>query len=454
MHHALRVVPLLLATAAFATVRDELAPILDLSPMDTVARIRSAGETSIELELRSPQGARVQTLSVSTTSHSRILSAAREEGVFDSAKSEASAPTPPTPNSTDPDQTAGNRALFNRMQGSMGAGVIYWTVGFGLQPNSSSAALGLILMGYPASYFGHFMYSRDKEWTEAHVAGTNYVSSNLYFTSLLGLGFLGGSDENSWRLASFVSAAAYPVGIGVGYKYGQRLRDNPGRIYLCQALANQGAFTGALLPPTLISSDDMEASDARNLVRLSVLTSIGGEIGGHILGNRLFQGEHIPGGVGLGVSTLANLGLATSVEFVLDGDTDPRGVMGVLLVGNTLGTVAGLKFLPERRDTRERSLYISGGTSLGILGGFGMFLLSEPDDPSVKDVYTWPLLGAWAGYGIATAISTKMVEPARGKKAATNRSPIGDIAFSPLVIPVPDDGKTRWVWPGLTISLL
>lgn len=447
----------ILASASFASLRDELSPVIDLTPSDTIGRIHPLDESSIELELRSPEGRRTRTLSVSSSLRARILSAAQAEGVtIDSTASGTAAP-PAVPNPTVAlDLQSKNRALFNRVQGGFGAGVIYWTVGFGLRPSDPSSATGLVLLGYPASYLGHFLYSRDREWSDAHVVGANYLSTNMYLTTLFALPFLIEPDkEETWRTATFLAAAAYPIGIQLGYNYGEKRRSNPGRVQLSQSLANQGAFTGALILPTLIADHDMGEDNARNMMRLSALGCVGGEVGGHVLGERLFPGERIPEGLGLGVSTLANLGLATSVELVLETDIDdnPRTFLGILLAGNTIGAVAGLKLLPARRDTRERALYISGGTALGVVGGLGLLMLNSPDDATPKEFYRWPLLGAWAGYAVSTMITKDMVEPKQTAKTSSRRSPFGDFSVSPLVVPVPENGNTRWVWPGLTLSL-
>lgn len=443
---------LLIASSAFASVRDDLSLLVDLSPSDTVAGVRRSDDTTLAIVIRSPSGPRTRTLSVSSGMRDRLVSSARAEGLLDTATAPASAP-PAT--RVDDDQTR-NRAMFNRVQGAMGAGVFYWTVGFGMQPSSASTSTGLVLLGYPASYLGHFLYSRDREWTEAHLAGTNYLSSNFYYSTLLALPFLTEFEqEESWRTATFASAVAYPVGLHLGYKYGERHRDDPGRVYLAQSLANQGAFAGALLLPTLLADHDMGEENARSLLKLSTIGCIGGEVGGHALGERLFRGEPVPGGLGLGVSTLANLSLASSVELILDpdGDANMHVFFGSLLAGNTIGTAIALKTLPQRRDTRERSIYISAGTALGVLGGFGLFLLTDPTSTSLREVYTWPLLGAWAGYGITTVVTRGMVEPPHAKRAAPGRGPIGDIAFAPVVVPVPSERSTRWIWPGMTLTL-
>jgi hypothetical protein len=329
------------------------------------------------------------------------------------------------------------------------------TVGLGIQPTSGSVMTGLVLLGYPASYLGHYIYSKDKEWTDAHLAGTTYASNTMYASALVGTGFLLGLDEpDSWRIAAFSGALAYPVGLGLGYRYGERHRAEPGRVYLAQAMANQGLFTGALVPLSIATNDDMEESDVRNLFRVAAITSVAGGVGGHILGDRLFGDRPVSGGLGLGVTTLANLGLLSGFELaMITKPSSPNSLFALLLAGNTLGTLAGLKVLPERRDTRERSIYIGSGTSLGALTGLAFLIMASPKDMTPGEVFAYPTLGAWGGYLLTTALTNDLVETKSSKKAAKPQGLVGDFAFSPLVVPVPSEGGTRWAWPGLTLSL-
>lgn len=438
---------ILLVSIAGATLREELAPFLDLGPSDSVVALRRIDSTTIRVELLHGTTRVSRDLAVSSAFRGRILAAARSSDLAESA----SAPPPPGV-----DEQARNRAMFNRIQGSMGAGVLYWTVGFGLQPSTPSTATGLVLLGYPASYFGHFLYSREREWTDAHLAASNYVSTDLWLTTLLALPFLTKPDgSDAWRLSTFAAAAAYPVGLHAGYLYGEKRRNDPGRVYLAQSLAAQGALTGALVLPALLADDDMGENNARTMLRYGALAAVGGEVGGHVLAENLFAGETVPGGLGLGVSTLANLGLATALGVVMDDDMDGdfHLTLGAPLVGNTIGTIAALKLLPGRRDTRERSLYIGAGTSLGAIGGTGLLMLSGPDETwSARQIYAWPLLGAWAGYGIATYLTRDLVE-APSRRASSGRGLIGDVAFCPVVVPGGSGRDARWTWPGMTISL-
>lgn len=445
----MRLLPLLLtATSAFAGLREDLSPVVDLAPTDTVTLVRPFGGSDLQLEVRGTSGPRTQTISVSSSMRSRILGSAKAEGV---AGDSVAAPSAKGSNE---DELVRNRTSFNRLQGAAGAAVLYWTVGLGLQP-TGSAALGLILLGYPTSYLGHYLYSRDREWTDAHLAGTGYVSGTLYATTLLGTGALLGADEiNSWRIAAFAGAAAYPVGLNLGYKYGERNRENPGRVYLAQSLAGQGLFTGAMTSLTLIPWESVDEDQAMNLVRVSALTTVAGGVGGHILGDRLFRDKPVPGGLGLGVSTLANMGLLTGFQLAaIMEPSSPNALFGTLLAGNTVGTLAGLHLLPSRRDTRERSVYISSGSVLGSVAGLAFLVMADPEDASMAGVLAYPTLGAWAGYGLTTALTSRLVESDAPRKASSQRSWIGDFALSEAILPIPTEHGTRWTWPGLTLSL-
>jgi hypothetical protein len=57
------------------------------------------------------------------------------------------------------------------------------------------------------------------------------------------------------------------------------------------------------------------------------------------------------------------------------------------------------------------------------------------------------------GLGIATLLTRDMVEPRRTARTPSGHGLIGDVAFSPVVVPVPTERSTRWTWPGMTISL-
>ncbi len=441
---------LLFVSCSFASVREELAPVVDLAPSDTIVAIHPAGEGRIQVDLRSGAQTRTLQLSVASGLREKVLASAELEGI----KSDVVQAGQPTAAATEGDQ-ARNRTSFNRLQGGAGAAVFYVTVGLGLQPTSGSVATGLVLLGYPASYLGHYIYSKDKEWTDAHLAGTSYASNTLYASALVGTGFLLGFDEpDAWRIAAFSGALAYPAGLGLGYHYGDRHRAEPGRVYLAQSMANQGMFTGALVPLALAPSDGMDKSDVRNLFRTAAIASVAGGVGGHLLGDRLFGDRPVSGGLGLGVTTLANLGLLSGFELVmLTKPSSPTSFFGLLLAGNTAGTLAGLKLLPERRDTRERSIYIGSGTSLGALTGLALLIMKSPEDLSPGQITAFPTLGAWGGYLLTTALTEDLVEPNHPQKARRSHGVVGDFAFSPLVVPIPSEDGTRWAWPGLTLSL-
>lgn len=440
---------LLLAGPASASVRDALAPLVDLSPSDTVVAVRPADTGTILLDVRGAEGARTLRLSVSTSMRERLCAAADSEGM----SCDSAIAARPIATVWAGDQ-ARNRASFNRAQGALGAAAFYTTIGMGVQPSSASTATGLVLLGYPASYLGHYLYGRDKEWTDAHLAGAWYGSSRIYLGAIFGTALLADVDrENSWRAASFVGAAAYPVGLHLGYLYGERRRTEPGRVYLAQSMASQGMFTGTLAPLVLLpwGSD----GNARDALRVAGTTGIVGGIGGHVVGDRLFAGRPVAGGTGDGVSTLANLGLLSGLELALLLEPgDERAVAALLLAGNGAGAAAGLAILPDQRDTRERAYYVSGGASLGALTGIAIVYLGNGfEDAEPSAVMAYPTVGAWAGYALATHLTRHLVETARGREPPPRGGPIGGVALSPVVLPMRSESGRRWVWPGLTVSL-
>jgi len=441
---------LCLAPLAFASLRDDLAPVIDLAATDTIVSVHPEGEGGIRLDLRSPSGPRTHALSVASGLRARVLASADAEGLKGDAASTSDSET----TSIDADQ-ARNRTSFNRVQGGVGAGVGYITVGLGLQPNSVPMTIGLFFLTSPVSYLGHHLYSRNKAWTDAHLASSVYASNTLYASTLFGTVFLlDPNDKDSWRAAAFAGALAYPVGLELGYRYGERHRDEPGRIHLAQTLANQGLFTGAMLPLAVAASRKMDPDQVKNLSRAAALTSMAGGIGGHMLGDRLFPERPVPGGLGMGVTTLANLGLLTSSSLAATArPSSPSSVFALLLAGNTAGTLAGLKILPERRDTRERALVVALGTSLGAVAGSAVLLIALPEDLTPGKALACPTVGAWGGYLLTTVLTRKLVESKDARTARPHPGPFGDLAFSPLVVPVRSEHGTSWTWPGLTVSL-
>ena len=196
------------------------------------------------------------------------------------------------------------------------------------------------------------------------LAGSTYASSMFYSGALFGTAFLAGVDNlESWRAAAFISTLAYPLGIHMGYQYGERRRNEPGRIYLAQALANQGVFTGAITP-FMLHSWNTDA-DARDVAQLAAVTGIAGGIGGHLLGDRMFPEQHIArrrrhGRIHSRIprpSFKRRTGPAHE-------DGRPFPLLRLVARRQHRGNRRRIETLPKRRDTRERSFYISGGSSL------------------------------------------------------------------------------------------
>ncbi len=452
-------IPLLISLAAGfvqAGLREDLSAIVDLTPTDTIVTLRSAGEGKLELETRSKGNSSTKPLSVSSTTKNKLLESARKEGKLGSEVM-----TPAAANSSESQvrgevsdgNEATNRTSFNRIQGSFGAGAIYWAVAVGAQPKSSSVAIGTILLGYPVSYLGHYLYSMDRPWTDAHLNGTVYLSSEFYFDALYGTMALGGFTPGSFQASSFVALAAYPVGLHLGYLFGGKYIDNPGRVSFVSSLSSQGMVVGGVLPICLADWGNKSESGAKTTFTISALGMIGGGIGGHFLAQNLMGGQHIAGGVGPGISTIATLGAMTGVELSLAGSSDPsvNSVFTMGLLGNTLGAVAGYALLPDRRDSKERSTYIDVGMGLGALGGIGLFFLGQPNEPTPAGVLAYPTIGAWVGYGVTTLLTSQLVE--KPVLASSKKGLVGNVSFATGVLPVPTDRGTRWTWPGMTVSL-
>lgn len=451
--HVCRTLLLTLVAASWAQspLREQLAPIVDLSPTDTIVSVREVAESRILLEVRDSGKARTSTLSVASATKSRILAQARVEGVLgeviDSVRAAAIYP--------DSVGRERYRSEFLNSRPLLGATAGLLALEFGLQPKDPATNLGILVLCYPASYIGHKLYAKDRDWTEAHVAGVGYGSTFAYVGTLYGTaGLMGISAESSLRTATFTSLLAYPFGVGLGYRYGERHRTDPGRVHLAHSLATQGAFTGAVLPFVLTDWSRMNDTKSDALFRIDVLSLAAGGFAGHLAGDRLGPDRPVPTGVGLGINTLSSLSAWTGLGIAaLSHPESPNAYLGLMLAGNTLGTVAGYRMLVAREETRERATRIGMASSLGMLFGYCVFLVTSPkmDDP-VEQIMAYPIAGGWAGYLIGTAATRRDPKHAASRSAFGNW--VGDFSVNPLVVPVRSSSGTVWTWPGISATLL
>lgn len=437
------------ASDACASLREALAPYVDLASTDTLRSLSPASTSKILLSRGTKDGPRTEEFTVSSLARKELLDLARAESLLvDSASAVANVPLDESQNQ--------HRKQFTGGLSGLGALAFGSAVVIGLQPENAGIILATATVSYPASFWLHHLYARDRLWTQSHLDGAVYGATSAYWGSLATIFALGGFDsEQTWRTASFVGLAAYPVGVHLGYAYGQRQLSDPGRIGLASSLAWQGAFTGAMLPIALADWDD--GAEWSPIYRSSAAGFVGGGLLGHAMGSFLHTGETVPTGAGIGTSVLATLGAWSGLGLgLLAEDPSTNSIATLVVAGNTLGALGGYTIATRRRDTRERAQKIGAGMALGGLVGSlaSMIALGFEEDPSIIPSVALPLAGAWLGYGVAT-LATESSGNARESTThlSTKQSWIGDVNVSPIAFPSKTSTGTRWTWPGVVVSL-
>jgi hypothetical protein len=256
----------------------------------------------------------------------------------------------------------------------------------------------------PLAFGANFYFAKDRPFEDSHLKGTTYLSvAALYASHALPFSLIGWDDWEDihpYRVTSYLSMAAYPLGVWGGYKLGDKYVDRPGRIDTQTKFALGFGALGFFTP--FIYFEDLEGN-GEAIIRLGLGQSLALATAGHFIADQYRQGENIPDGVNTGILHHSFLGAAAGLEIAALSDASTvRPWLGSAILGGTLGFMEGLWYYRQSYDSKERGLYNSLGMGAGALMGGGIAFLALDDEDSdykVKAMLTSLLVGGtWAGY--------------------------------------------------------
>ncbi len=333
-----------------------------------------------------------------------------------------------------------NRMLYMANQTVLSTYIYGISLPIAFDNESSRVAIATPMLVAPFAFGAHFWFSKNRPFEDAHLKGTTYLSySALYGSYALPYALLGNdSGSNTFRVASLISLAAYPLGIYGGYLLGDKYIDLPGRIETQQGFAAGFGIIG-FFSPFLYYDDHNLDKHIELVVRLGLAQSVGMATLGHFMADNYRSGENIPGGVNAGIVNHSILGGGLGLEVAALADASTfRPWLGAALLGGTLGFMEGLYYHRNSYDTQERGLYNSLGMGAGTLFGAGLLYLFFPNDGSdyaQKNTSTALLLGGAALGYIATNILTDGMEDKPNHAAKPNWT--DHLAVNLMPIPEP-----------------
>ncbi|MEO6098476.1 MAG: hypothetical protein ABIW76_23515 [Fibrobacteria bacterium] len=304
----------------------------------------------------------------------------------------------------------------------------------------------------PIAFGANFYFAKDRPFEDSHLKGTTYLSiAALYSSHVLPFALMDW-DDDPYRVVSFLSMAAYPLGIWGGYKLGDRYVDRPGRIDTQEKFALGFGALGFFTPFLYFEETNGHAEE---ILRLGMGQSLAMAVAGHFIADQYRSGENIPDGVNTGILHHTALGAITGLEIAALSDASTvRPWLGAALLGGTLGFMEGLWYYRNSYDSKERGLYNSLGAVAGTLMGGGIAFLAIDDQDSdykIKAMLTSLLVGgAWLGY-LATNLLTDGMEDRTGSAAPawTDRLAVN---LLPMPEPASRNGEIylRFHMPGVT----
>jgi hypothetical protein len=423
-----RLLPLLCAAASFAApgLTDQLSPYVDLQPQDSVVALhRIPGGLSVDLLQRQSKVSRSISLAVNQANLAKLLAQARTENVAVDSLAPVAAPVDtarrPAPVLGQGLNTS-RRWDFVNYQSGISEAIYGWCLPLAFELDNSSSSpntttlIGLNLLTVPGSYFGHMAFSNGKEFGDAQFNGIHDYSVSMLVGAYGASYALLGPDLASFKAAAVATAIGYPFAVGLGYDYGTRYDDNPGRISLRSNLAFVGGATGVLTD--MLFADEQQS--AESATRILAIMATAGYFGGHFLADAWNPGGHVAGGVGDGIGQTALVGALAGTEAgaILDAKTYTSNV-GLILGGVLAGTATGWEFFQGTPDTRERSAYTSLGMTGGLVGGIGLLFLSGEQDVTRTQVTSFLTIGPAVGYLAARALTSGMTEQVAAPKSSS-----------------------------------
>lgn len=358
-------------------------------------------------------------------------------------------------------QRIGYLALQFPLATALYGGALPWA----LDATSLKTQIATPLLVAPFAFGAHLWFSRTRPFTEAHRAGTSYLSlAGLYAGFALPASLIDDNDIR-WRTAAWTSMALYPLSIYGGYVLGDVYASEPDRIAAQARFALGFGLLGFFSP--LLYFEDFGAHQEA-MWRIGLAQSVGLAAMGHFISRYDQVGPYVPGGVNLGLLNHTLLGMAAGLTVSAIADaSSPRPWIGGAVLGGTLGFMESLWFFHESQDSRERGLFSMLGGGAGALAGFGMTLLTWDSDASAyrQRVTTASLLagGTFLGYVATYALTRGMVETRRQgqREKEAERMRLGGLKKPqgltwtcmpvPVVTPEKDGEKTVWHYavPGL-----
>ncbi|MDB5105456.1 MAG: hypothetical protein JWP91_3145 [Fibrobacteres bacterium] len=300
---------------------------------------------------------------------------------------------------------------------------------------STKARIATPMIVAPFAFGANFYFAKNRPFEDSHLKGTSYLSmAALYASHALPFTILDW-DNNPYRVASFLSMAAYPAGIYAGYKLGDKYVDLPGRIDIQSKFALGFGLLGFFTP--FLYFQHIEDHDEA-VIKLGLGQSLVLATGGHFLADHYRTGENIPDGVNTGIMDHTALGALAGLEIAALSDASTvRPWLGTALLGGTVGFMEGLWYYQKSYDSKERGLYNSLGALAGTLMGGGIAFLAIDDkdsDYKIKAMLTSLLVGGtWFGY-CATNLLTDGMED---RTASRKETWIDHLAFNPIPMPEP-----------------
>lgn len=472
--------------ARAGSLRDDLGMFFTLRESDSVVTVTQKSPTSLEVAVVDGATGEHRTLQeeVGAKPMTKLMSEARSEGLAagdswsatPAATAPADAPSATSPATREPSTAAParsggskvphslssqrkNRLLYMTTQVPLSTWVYGLSIPLALGVDNARVITAMPLLAAPVAFGAHFWFAKTHDFEDSHLRGTDYLSSAaLYASYALPFALVDWEDNTAYRTASFLSLAAYPLGIWAGYMLGDRYVDMPGRVETEANFALCFGLLGGLTP--LLYFEDL-SGHGETVTRLALGQSLAFATAGHFLASYYRSGENIPGGVTVGIMTHTGLGAGLGLEVAALADaTGPRAWFGSLLAGGTVGFMESLLYFQHRYDSKEKGFYNSLGTGAGALMGLGILVLADPTNMSeyaAKVTIASSLVGgALLGY-LVTDLLTSGMEDRSGmaKPSWTDRVAVN-------LIPVPEaqvytrDAYTRAVYyrariPGVSV---
>ncbi len=345
-----------------------------------------------------------------------------------------------------------NRMWYIANQTVLSTYVYGVSIPIALDVQSARVQIATPMIVAPFAFGAHFWFAKDRPFADSHYKGTTYLSyASLYASYAVPFSLMDHADD-PYRVASFASLVAYPLGIWGGYLLGDQYLDLPGRIDTQEKFALGFGIMGMFSPFLYFNNLD---AHIEAVARLGLGQSVVLATAGHFLADHYRTGQNIPDGVNTGIMDHTILGAGLGLEVAALADANAvRPWIGGLLLGGTVGFMEGLFYYRDSYDSQERGLYNTLGGAAGTLLGSGFAYLFYPDNSSAYSqkttVVSLLVAGTWLGYW-ATNFLTEGMED---RSAAKEKTWSDGLAFNPMPFPEPQfrdrEMYLRFHIPGVT----